>query len=181
MTLMFSATFPREIQRLAQAFMRQYIWIAVGTVGGAADSVEQNFIVVHPREKQRQVVQLLKDNPNDSTLIFVAMKRTAASLVDDLAYKGFNAAAIHGDMEQPEREASLSRFRSGKATFLVATDVCARGLDIAKVSHVINYDLPENIEDYVHRIGRTGRIGNRGWATSFFSTQGNYANHKILG
>jgi len=180
MTLMFSATFPREIQRLAQAFMRQYIWIAVGTVGGAADSVEQNFIHVHPREKQRQVVQLLKENPNDSTLVFVAMKRTAASLVDDLAYKGLNAVAIHGDMEQPEREQSLSRFRKGQATVLVATDVCARGLDIPKVNHVINYDLPENIEDYVHRIGRTGRIGRDGYATSLYVSEGQWNNHKIL-
>merc|ERR1719321_1769624 len=180
MTLMFSATFPREIQRLAQAFMRQYIWIAVGTVGGAADSVEQSFVHTHPREKERKVIELLKENPNDSTLIFVAMKRTAASLVDNLCYKGFNAAAIHGDMEQPEREASLSRFRSGKATFLVATDVCARGLDIPKVSHVINYDLPENIEDYVHRIGRTGRIGRSGYATSLYVSEGQWNNHKIL-
>jgi ATP-dependent RNA helicase DDX3X len=180
MTLMFSATFPKEIQRLAQAFMRQYIWIGVGQVGGAVDTVEQNFVTVHPREKQRQAIQLLKDNPNDTTLIFVAMKRTAASLVDDLAYKGFNAVAIHGDMEQPEREASLSRFRSGKATFMVATDVCARGLDIPKVTHVINYDLPENIEDYVHRIGRTGRIGRNGYATSLYVTEGNWNNHKIL-
>lgn len=177
---MFSATFPREIQRLAQAFMRQYIWIGVGQVGGAVDTVEQNFVITHPREKQRQVVNLLKDNPNDTTLIFVAMKRTAASLVDDLAYKGFNAVAIHGDMEQPDREASLSKFRSGKATFMVATDVCARGLDIPKVTHVINYDLPENIEDYVHRIGRTGRIGRNGYATSLYVTEGNWNNHKIL-
>jgi len=89
---------------------------------------------------------------------------------------GYNSVAIHGDMEQKERESSLSTFKSGKSTFLVATDVAARGLDIPKVSHVINYDLPHNIDSYVHRIGRTGRIGNHGWATSFY-VPGSEAQH----
>jgi len=177
---MFSATFPKEIQRLAQAFMRQYIWISVGRVGGTVDSVEQEFVHVDPRRKQSEVTKLLRDNASDVTLVFVAMKRTAASLVETLNRSGFYAVAIHGDMEQPERERSLSQFRSGQCTILVATDVCARGLDIPKVNHVINYDLPENIEDYVHRIGRTGRIGRSGYATSFYVSEGNWNNHKIL-
>jgi len=181
MTLMFSATFPKEIQKLAQAFMRNYIWVGVGRVGGAVDSVTQSFVEANTHQKADQLVQLLRRNPNDSTLVFVAMKRTAASLETQLCQAGFQAATIHGDMEQPAREASLSKFRSGRAKILVATDVAARGLDIPVVSHVINYDLPENVEDYVHRIGRTGRIGRKGWATSFFCTQGNWANTKILG
>ncbi|CAE7459299.1 DED1 [Symbiodinium natans] len=168
MTLMFSATFPKEIQKLAQAFMRSYIWIGVGRVGGAVDTVEQTFIVTGNRGKPDVLTQVLNTNPTDSTLIFVAMKRTAAWLEGHLTRLGYNAAAIHGDMEQREREQSLSTFKSGKSTFLVATDVAARGLDIPKVSHVINYDLPQNIDSYVHRIGRTGRIGNHGWATSFY-------------
>ncbi|CAK8987857.1 ATP-dependent RNA helicase DED1 [Durusdinium trenchii] len=168
MTLMFSATFPKEIQKLAQAFMRNYIWIGVGRVGGAVDTVEQSFIVVPERGKFEALTKVLNTNPTDSTLIFVAMKRTAAWLEDRLMGLGYNSVAIHGDMEQKEREASLSTFKSGKSTFLVATDVAARGLDIPKVSHVINYDLPHNIDSYVHRIGRTGRIGNHGWATSFY-------------
>eukprot|EP00913_Durusdinium_trenchii_P027818 g26084.t1 len=162
MTLMFSATFPKEIQKLAQAFMRNYIWIGVGRVGGAVDTVEQSFIVVPERGKFEALTKVLNTNPTDSTLIFVAMKRTAAWLEDRLMGLGYNSVAIH------EREASLSTFKSGKSTFLVATDVAARGLDIPKVSHVINYDLPHNIDSYVHRIGRTGRIGNHGWATSFY-------------
>ncbi|CAK8992637.1 unnamed protein product [Durusdinium trenchii] len=169
MTLMFSATFPKEIQKLAQAFMRNYIWIGVGRVGGAVDTVEQSFIVVPERGKFEALTKVLNTNPTDSTLIFVAMKRTAAWLEDRLMGLGYNSVAIHGDMEQKEREASLSTFKSGKSTFLVATDVAARGLDIPKVSHVINYDLPHNIDSYVHRIGRTGRIGNHGWATSFYA------------
>jgi len=182
MTLMFSATFPAEIQRLAQAFMKNYIWVGVGRVGGAVDTVEQNFVeVANNASKLQPLLNLLRQSPNDSSLIFVAMKRTAASLEGELAQAGLQAAAIHGDMEQPQREQSLSKFRTGRAKNLVATDVAARGLDIPVVSHVINYDLPENIEDYVHRIGRTGRIGRKGWATSLFVTQGNWANTKILG
>jgi len=181
MTLMFSATFPKEIQRLAQDFMRSYIWVGVGRVGGAVDTVEQHFMHVNNNQKQSTILDLLRQNPNESTLVFTAMKRTAAELVTVLSQSRLNAVAIHGDMEQPEREASLSKFRSGQAKFMVATDVAARGLDIPLVAHVVNYDLPENIDDYVHRIGRTGRIGRRGRATSFYASEGNWANTKILG
>jgi len=182
MTLMFSATFPKEIQKLAQAFMRSYIWIGVGRVGGAVDTVEQTFIVTGNRGKPDVLTKVLNTNPTDSTLIFVAMKRTAAWLEGHLTRMGYNAAAIHGDMEQREREQSLSTFKSGKSTFLVATDVAARGLDIPKVSHVINYDLPQNIDSYVHRIGRTGRIGNHGWATSFYvpAHDGQHSNANVV-
>jgi len=183
MTLMFSATFPKEIQKLAQAFMRNYIWIGVGRVGGAVETVEQQFTVVPSnRGKPEALEKVMAENPNDSTLIFVAMKRTAAWLEGHLRRQRYSAVAIHGDMEQRDREASLSSFRAGRSTFLVATDVAARGLDIPKVSHVINYDLPGNIEDYVHRIGRTGRIGNRGWATSFYvpSSDERHTNANIL-
>mmetsp|Transcript_103835 Transcript_103835/g.161895 ORF Transcript_103835/g.161895 Transcript_103835/m.161895 type:complete len:617 (+) Transcript_103835:57-1907(+) len=180
MTLMFSATFPKEIQKLAQQFMRQYIWIGVGQVGTAADTVQQNFIHVKKHDKMRQLKQVLKENSADTTLVFVAMKRTAASCVEELNGCGLRAAAIHGDMDQPAREASLRKFKSGQVKILVATDVAARGLDIPTVTHVINMDLPENCEDYVHRIGRTGRVGRDGWATSFYVSEGNWANHKIL-
>eukprot|EP00747_Dinoflagellata_sp_TGD_P192829 gnl/TRDRNA2_/TRDRNA2_58219_c0_seq1.p1 gnl/TRDRNA2_/TRDRNA2_58219_c0~~gnl/TRDRNA2_/TRDRNA2_58219_c0_seq1.p1 ORF type:complete len:633 (-),score=126.14 gnl/TRDRNA2_/TRDRNA2_58219_c0_seq1:80-1837(-) len=181
MTLMFSATFPKPMQKLAQEFMRNYIWIGVGQVGGAVDTVEQSFVLANQQQKPAEAVKLLKQNPNDSTLVFVAMKRTAAWLQEHFGQNGISAMPIHGDMAQPEREQSLKAFRSGQVKVLVATDVAARGLDIPKVSHVVNYDLPEQLEDYVHRIGRTGRIGRQGWATSFFATQGNYSNHKILG
>jgi ATP-dependent RNA helicase DDX3X len=180
MTLMFSATFPKEIQRLAQSFMRQYIWVGVGQVGTSADSITQNFITVQRRQKEQILKGLLKENPNDTTLVFTAMKRTAAALVEDLKYSGVKAEAIHGDMEQPQREVALQKFKKGIAKVLVATDVAARGLDIPTVTHVINFDLPEKIDDYVHRIGRTGRVGREGWATSLYQTDGNWANHKIL-
>lgn len=178
---MFSATFPNDIQKLAQQFMRDYIWVGVGRVGGAVDTVKQDFIVATNNTKEQKLMQLLRQNPNDSTLIFVAMKRTASALNDALYNMGIGACPIHGDLEQPEREFSLSQFRSGKVKILVATDVAARGLDIPKVTHVINYDLPEKLDDYVHRIGRTGRVGREGYATSFFNTHGNYSNFKILG
>eukprot|EP00928_Gymnodinium_smaydae_P064712 TRINITY_DN47987_c0_g1_i1.p1 TRINITY_DN47987_c0_g1~~TRINITY_DN47987_c0_g1_i1.p1 ORF type:complete len:627 (-),score=92.02 TRINITY_DN47987_c0_g1_i1:140-2020(-) len=180
MTLMFSATFPKEIQRLAQAFMRQYVWIGVGQVGTSADTIDQNFEICNKWQKEKRLKQILHQH-QDTTLVFVAMKRTAASLVEQLKQNGIRAEAIHGDMEQPQREVSLGKFKKGICNVLVATDVAARGLDIPSVTHVINFDLPENIDDYVHRIGRTGRVGRNGWATSFYATEGNYANHKILG
>merc|ERR1712093_856098 len=95
--------------------------------------------------------------------------------------QGFKSGAIHGDMEQPAREATLKRFRQAQINILVATDVASRGLDIPSVTHVINHDLPENFDDFVHRVGRTGRVGRKGWATSLYCTGGNYANTKILG
>merc|ERR1712157_558510 len=94
---------------------------------------------------------------------------------------GIKAVAIHGDMEQRERENSLNRFRNQQCKFIVATDVAARGLDIPAVMHVINYDLPDMLDSYIHRIGRTGRVGRRGYATSFYASKGNWANSKILG
>eukprot|EP00747_Dinoflagellata_sp_TGD_P220179 gnl/TRDRNA2_/TRDRNA2_92177_c2_seq1.p1 gnl/TRDRNA2_/TRDRNA2_92177_c2~~gnl/TRDRNA2_/TRDRNA2_92177_c2_seq1.p1 ORF type:complete len:535 (-),score=109.67 gnl/TRDRNA2_/TRDRNA2_92177_c2_seq1:69-1568(-) len=180
MTCMFSATFPREIQKLAQAFMRNYIWVGVGRVGGASDTVEQKFVLANAHEKAEKTLQVLKENPTDTTLIFVGMKKTAAALHSALVQAGARAVPIHGDMLQPAREASLAQFRSGQAKVLVATDVAARGLDIPSVSHVINYDLPTNVEDYVHRIGRTGRIGRKGWSTSLFATHGQGSNIQLL-
>merc|ERR1719183_987616 len=109
------------------------------------------------------------------------MKRTADALYDSFNYAGLPTAPIHGDMDQPERERSLKAFRSGQVKFLAATDVAARGLDIPKVTHVINYDLPEKLDDYVHRIGRTGRVGRDGYATSLFNPEGPHNNFKILG
>ena len=168
-TMLFSATFPREIQQLAQDFLFNYIWIAVGQVGGAAESVKQSFIKTAPAEKQHRCLEIIK--PGEQTLIFVARKRTAAVLANFLSRNRFSAAEIHGDLSQCERERALSMFRNKQVSVLVATDVAARGLDIPAVAHVVNFDLPSGIDDYVHRIGRTGRIGNTGSATSFYVSE----------
>eukprot|EP00397_Hematodinium_sp_SG-2012_P013883 GEMP01014108.1.p1 GENE.GEMP01014108.1~~GEMP01014108.1.p1 ORF type:complete len:667 (+),score=140.79 GEMP01014108.1:42-2003(+) len=179
-TMFFSATFPKEIQVLAQDFLYDYIWIAVGRVGAAASSVEQRLLFVHnARDKIGYLLEELRlpamdgreDLPSKRlTLVFVAMKRTAAWLVRELNKNRISAVAIHGDLTQMERERNLFEFKSGGSPILVATDVAARGLDIPLVCKVINYDLPGQIDDYVHRIGRTGRVGHRGVALSFFLT-----------
>jgi len=179
-TLMFSATFPREIQKLAKNFLWNYVWVGIGVVGAAVDTVSQQFVLSSDSDKPQKLVDLLWEHKEDTTLVFCAMKRTAAWLEGHLHRNGFSSAAIHGDMEQREREASLTAFRSGRKSILVATDVAARGLDIPEVSHVVNYDLPSNIDDYVHRIGRTGRIGRQGWATSFYVKDGRRGNANIL-
>eukprot|EP00300_Choanocystis_sp_HF-7_P009392 c16407_g1_i3.p1 GENE.c16407_g1_i3~~c16407_g1_i3.p1 ORF type:complete len:341 (+),score=46.29 c16407_g1_i3:1110-2132(+) len=169
-TLMFSATFPKEIQRLAGDFLRDYIFIAVGRVGSSTDLITQKLIYAEESEKRDTLMTLLEEN-NGLTLVFVETKRAADALEDYLCYQKYNATSIHGDRTQREREQALQLFRTGKCPILVATDVAARGLDIPNVTHVINYDLPNYIDDYVHRIGRTGRAGKTGVATAFVNNK----------
>jgi ATP-dependent RNA helicase DDX3X len=167
-TLMFSATFPKEIQKLASEFLNNYIFLRVGRVGSATQNVHQKFEVVQEHEKKHFLVDNLRQI-SGLTLIFVETKRAADALEDYLCSIGLQATSIHGDRSQQERELALRNFRSKKTPIMVATDVFARGLDIPNVSHVINYDMPQNIDDYVHRIGRTGRAGNTGIATAFIN------------
>lgn len=168
-TFMFSATFPIEIQRLAGDFMKEYIFVAVGRVGAASKDVTQCIEWVNPEEKIHHVLDFLKHHLEGLVLIFVETKRGADQLEEILCQNQIYASSIHGDKSQREREDALRMFKSGKTPILVATDVAARGLDISNVTHVINFDLPSNIDDYVHRIGRTGRVGNVGYALSFFT------------
>lgn len=168
-TLMYSATFPDEIQRLAADFLKEtYLFVAVGTVGGSNLDISQTVITVSRDEKQEKLFEILLNSGTDRTLIFVELKRVADFLACLLSENNFPTTSISGDRTQQEREAALRDFRTGRAPVLVATSVAARGLDIPDVKHVINYDLPQEIDEYVHRIGRTGRIGNKGKATSFF-------------
>jgi len=168
-TLMFSATFPDEIQRLAADFLKEnYLFVAVGTIGGSNLDISQTVISVPGDDKQEKLFNILLNSGTDRTLIFVELKRVADYLACLLSQNNFPTTSISGDRTQQEREAALRDFRSGRAPVLVATSVAARGLDIPDVKHVINFDLPQDIEEYVHRIGRTGRIGNKGKATSFF-------------
>ncbi|CAH8562460.1 unnamed protein product [Dicrocoelium dendriticum] len=169
-TLMFSATFPHEIQMLAKDFLSRYIFLAVGRVGSTSENITQSILWVEENTKRDALVDLLSSSdPGILTLIFVETKRGADSLEDYLYSQKFQVASIHGDRTQDDRELALSCFRTGRTPILVATAVAARGLDIPNVKHVINYDLPSDIEEYVHRIGRTGRVGNLGIATSFFN------------
>lgn len=168
-TLMFSATFPKEIQRLAGDFLDNYIFLCVGRVGSTTESITQRVEHVSGHDKRTFLVDIISTVPG-LTLIFVETKRSADALEQYLYDCGLPATSIHGDRSQREREAALHSFKSQKTPVLVATDVASRGLDIPNVMHVINYDLPNNIDDYVHRIGRTGRAGHEGLATAFISS-----------
>lgn len=168
-TLMFSATFPVDIQHLARDFLSDYIFLSVGRVGSTSENITQRVLYVEDEDKKSALLDLLSSSNDGLTLVFVETKRMADQLTDFLIMQNFSATAIHGDRTQGERERALAAFRSGKANLLVATAVAARGLDIPNVTHVINYDLPSDVDDYVHRIGRTGRAGNTGVSTAFFN------------
>ncbi|XP_030837315.1 putative ATP-dependent RNA helicase Pl10 [Strongylocentrotus purpuratus] len=169
-TLMFSATFPKEIQVLARDFLKDYIFLAVGRVGSTSSNITQKIVWVEEQDKRSFLLDLISAAGADSlTLVFVETKKGADSLEEFLYREKFQATSIHGDRSQREREDALKTFRTGRTPILVATAVAARGLDIYNVKHVINFDLPTDIEEYVHRIGRTGRVGNVGLATSFFN------------
>ncbi|GJN91467.1 hypothetical protein Rhopal_004490-T1 [Rhodotorula paludigena] len=169
-TLMFSATFPREIQMLARDFLKDYIFLSVGRVGSTSENITQKIEYVEDEDKRSVLLDILFAlPPGGLTLVFVETKRMADLLEGFLAQNNFAATSIHGDRTQREREYALETFRSGRTPVMVATAVAARGLDIPNVTHVVNYDLPSDIDDYVHRIGRTGRAGNTGAATAFFN------------
>jgi superfamily II DNA/RNA helicase len=168
-TMMFSATFPKEIQILARDFLNNYIFLAVGRVGSTSINITQRLEWVEENEKRSFLLDLLRTEPNALTLVFVETKRGADDLERFLVSEYYPAISIHGDKSQSDREDALRMFRSAQKPILVATAVAARGLDISNVKFVVNFDLPTDIDEYVHRIGRTGRAGNSGEAISFFN------------
>jgi len=161
-TVMFSATMPKEIRRLAEKFLINPKEVTVDPPSSAADTVEQSLVKVSKDDKRRELRTLLKAPDIQNALIFCNRKRSVAELYRSLARHGLPVGALHGDMDQYKRMEWLDKFRAGEITMLVCSDVAARGLDIAAVSHVFNFDVPVNAEDYIHRIGRTGRAGRRG-------------------
>lgn len=165
---MFSATFPVEVQNVARKYMNHYIFVTTGVLGGTNTDVNQEFIEVSRREKRGKLLELLEELGKVKTIVFCDSKKTADFLSASLSSSGIDATSIHGDRLQSQREQALREFRQGKRHVLVATNVAARGLDIAGVEYVINYDLPKDVEEYVHRIGRTGRVGNLGKSISFY-------------
>lgn len=169
-TLMFSATFPKEIQMLARDFLHDYIFLAVGRVGSTSQNITQKVVWVDECDKRSFLLDLLNASaPDTLTLVFVETKKSCDALDNFLYGQGYSCTCIHGDRTQGEREQALHSFRTARMPILVATAVAARGLDIPNVKHVVNFDMPADIEEYVHRIGRTGRVGNLGLATSFFN------------
>uniref|UniRef100_A0A7S2VJF2 RNA helicase n=1 Tax=Zooxanthella nutricula TaxID=1333877 RepID=A0A7S2VJF2_9DINO len=174
-TMLFSATFPEQCQAMAQEYMYDYVWIAVGVIGGAVETVQQVLAMVEPSKKYEKLIEELDDfyasrSPTDRMLLFVNAKDTAKWLDEQLYEKKFDSGALHGNLTQEERETNLKRFRKGEIDILIATDVAARGLDIENVAVVLNYDMPSETDTYIHRIGRTGRIGNEGKAITFLAT-----------
>jgi superfamily II DNA/RNA helicase len=166
-TLFFSATMPPEIQRITNTFLSNPVQIEVARPATTVSNVSQTLVATSSKDfDKRDVLRNLIRNATalQNGIIFCNRKRDVALLHKSLVKHGFNAAALHGDMDQHSRMAALEAFRKGETTILVASDVAARGLDIPEVSHVFNFDVPHHAEDYVHRIGRTGRAGRSGAA-----------------
>ncbi|KAF8931243.1 DEAD-box ATP-dependent RNA helicase [Dissophora ornata] len=171
-TLMFSATFPKEIQILARDFLKEdFCRLQIGRIGGTTNDITQRVHYVDDHNKRDLLVRILLEFPPSRTMIFVETKRTADNLDDFLYNKMFPTCSIHGDRNQTQREQALRAFKNGKSPILIATAVASRGLDIKDVMHVVNYDMSNDIDDYVHRIGRTARAGNPGFATTFYNSR----------
>ena len=168
-TLLFSATFSPDIKRLANSYLKDPITIEVSRPNETASTVEQHFYSVGDDDKRRALVQLVRQRAIKQAFVFVNSKLGCARLARSLERDGLKTTALHGDKSQDERLKALAAFKAGEVDLLVATDVAARGLDIKDVPAVFNFDLPFNPEDYVHRIGRTGRAGASGLAVTFVS------------
>jgi len=166
-TLLFSATMPREIADLASHMLRDPARVAVTPVASTVERIAQRVIMTDKPAKSALLIEILRGEVTGQTLVFTRTKHGADKVVKSLHHAGMSAEAIHGNKSQNQRERVLGMFRSGKLKVLVATDIAARGIDVEGISHVINYDLPNIPESYVHRIGRTARAGAEGIAISF--------------
>lgn len=166
--LLFSATMPNKVQSIIAKMMKEPATIKVDSYK-PADTIEQKVYFLPEHQKIRLIEHLIKSEDWKSTIIFSSTKRGTEKLYGSLQKRGFKVAAIHGDRTQEEREKALNQFKSGEANVLVATDVIARGIDIEEVSHIINFDVPRDTDDYIHRIGRTGRADSKGEAVTLVS------------
>jgi len=169
-TMLFSATMPGDIIALARRFMNQPVHIRTQDnedEGAVVSRIEQHVVRAHAMDKIEMLARILQADGRGPTIVFCRTKRTAQKTSDDLTERGFRAATIHGDLGQSAREKALNDFKAGKSDVLIATDVAARGIDIDGITHVINYQCPEDEKTYVHRIGRTARAGAHGIAVTF--------------
>jgi ATP-dependent RNA helicase DeaD len=166
---LFSATLPQAIQKLANRYLKEPARISVSPEHMTVADTEQRYCRIHEENKLSALTRMLETEDVSSGLIFARTKARTQELSDQLIHMGFASDSLHGDLNQARREQVLNKFRQGQITLMVATDVAARGLDIAGVSHVFNYDVPADAEDYVHRIGRTGRAGKKGVAITFLT------------
>ncbi|KAJ4424116.1 ATP-dependent RNA helicase dbp2 [Gnomoniopsis sp. IMI 355080] len=173
-TLMWSATWPKEVRNLAKDFLNDFIQVNIGSLDLSANHrITQIVEVCNESEKRDKMIRHMEkimDNKENKILIFTGTKRVADEITRFLRQDGWPALSIHGDKQQNERDWVLDQFKTGKSPIMVATDVASRGIDVRNITHVLNYDYPNNSEDYIHRIGRTGRAGQTGTAVTFFTT-----------
>jgi len=161
-TWLFSATMPNEVARIAREFMRKPLEITVGTKNSGSSTVSHEYYVVNARDRYEALKRLSDANPDIFSVVFCRTKRDTQAVAEKLIEDGYNAAAIHGDLSQAQRDTVMKSFRNKQIQMLIATDVAARGIDVDSITHVVNYQLPDEIEIYNHRSGRTGRAGKSG-------------------
>ncbi|MCF6222502.1 MAG: DEAD/DEAH box helicase [Flavobacteriaceae bacterium] len=161
-TLLFSATFPREVEAIAKNYMSNPIEISAGTKNVGAENVSHEYYMVSDRNRYPALKRIADINPNIYSIVFCRTRRETKDIADKLIADGYNADALHGDLSQAQRDMVMQKFRNKTLQILVATDVAARGLDVTDLTHVINYKLPDQTENYTHRSGRTGRAGKKG-------------------
>lgn len=174
--LMWSATWPKEIQHLANDYLQDYYQVTVGSLDLTANKdVRQVIEICEDKDKYPNLLRYLRENwsPKDRVLVFVETKKGCDTLTRSLRADGYQARAMHGDKSQDERDWTLKEFKSMQSTLLVATDVAARGLDVDDIRIVVNFDFPKEMDSYIHRVGRTGRAGKKGLAVSFFVSEKN--------
>lgn len=174
-TCMWSATWPKEVRQLAGDYQANFIQVNIGSMDLSANHRITQIVEVvdepQKRDKMTKHLEQIMDDKNNKVLIFTGTKRVADDITRFLRQDGWPALSIHGDKQQNERDWVLNEFKTGKSPIMVATDVASRGIDVRNITHVLNYDYPNNSEDYVHRIGRTGRAGAKGTAITFFTTE----------
>ena len=171
-TVMTSATWPAGVRRLASSYMKNPFQVFIGSLDLAAThTVTQKIEIMEEEEKFYRILRFAKEEmqPNDKAIIFCGRKDGADSLSCEFVLKGINCQSIHGNREQSDREQALADIKSGEVKILIATDVASRGIDIEDITYVVNYDFPRNIEEYVHRVGRTGRANRLGTSLSFMT------------
>lgn len=164
---LFSATMPPQIRRIAQTYLREPVEVSIKSTTTTGENIRQRYWLVSGLHKLDAITRILEAEPFDAMIVFARTKLGTEELAEKLAARGISAAAINGDMDQKARERTIARLKDGQLDVLVATDVAARGLDVDRISHVLNYDIPYDTESYVHRIGRTGRAGRKGEAILF--------------
>ena len=173
-TLLFSATMSREIEKIAKSYLHDYKEIVVGSRNEGAEKVNHIYYMVHAKDKYLALKRIVDYYPSIFAIIFCRTKVETQEIADKLIRDGYNAEALHGDLSQQQRDLTMQKFRQHNVQFLVATDVAARGLDVDDLTHVINYGLPDDIEIYTHRSGRTGRAGKKGTSISIIHTRERY-------